>query len=243
MADKSSELVLEALRRAVAEPIGLPLFAGTRRPGLFSASASAKQAASLCKEQGLLKALRTEAKGKTHIEFCAITEKGLAHLLAEANPKGVLESLVRALDERAAQLNDVLLSARDAQASLETIKATAAHVLEHLHKPAPVLPRSYDKTTASVNGADAWLTGVLDYLANWHKGHALEDCPLPVLYRQARESAPALSIGQFHDGMRKLHERQRIYLHPWTGPLYEIPEPALTLMVGHEIIYYASIRP
>ena len=51
-----------------------------------------------------------------------------------------------------------------------------------------------------------------------------------------------LSIGQFHDGLRELHDREQVYLHPWTGPLYAMPEPAFALLIGHEIAYYASQR-
>ena len=65
---------------------------------------------------------------------------------------------------------------------------------------------------------------------------------MPELYRQARQSSPRLSIGHFHDGLRQLHEREQIYLHPWSGPLYEIPEPQYALLVGHEIAYYTSPR-
>jgi hypothetical protein len=51
-----------------------------------------------------------------------------------------------------------------------------------------------------------------------------------------------VTIGQFHDGLRRLHDGATIYLHPWTGPLYELPEPRFALLVGHEIAYYASSR-
>jgi hypothetical protein len=65
---------------------------------------------------------------------------------------------------------------------------------------------------------------------------------LPELYRQARRADPGLSLGAFHDGLREFHAAGRLYLHPWTGPLYEIPEPACALLVGHEVAYYASPR-
>ena len=68
------------------------------------------------------------------------------------------------------------------------------------------------------------------------------DCPLPDLCRRLRADHPSLTIGQFHDGLRELHDREQVYLHPWTGPLYALPEPAFALMVGHEVAYYASER-
>jgi hypothetical protein len=68
------------------------------------------------------------------------------------------------------------------------------------------------------------------------------DCPLPELYRRLTERHAGLSIGRFHDLLRHLHDSHRVYLHPWTGPLYELPEPPLALLVGHEVAYYASPR-
>ena len=73
-------------------------------------------------------------------------------------------------------------------------------------------------------------------------GGAPDDCPLPELYRRLRDVHPALTIGQFHDGLRRLHEQEQVYLHPWTGPLYAMPEPAFALLIGHEVAYYASAR-
>ena len=60
MVDKSAPLVLDALSRAVADPGGLPLFSGKQAPGLFAATAAAKQAAQQCKDDGLLHIVRTE---------------------------------------------------------------------------------------------------------------------------------------------------------------------------------------
>lgn len=82
---------------------------------------------------------------------------------------------------------------------------------------------------------------ILAFVRGWHDRGALEDCPLPEVHRAVTGGSLAPTIGQFHDSLRRLHEKRRIRLHPWTGPLYEIPEPALALLVGHEIAYYASL--
>ena len=62
---------------------------------------------------------------------------------------------------------------------------------------------------------------------------------MPELYRSA---AGGLSIGAFHDVLRRLEESGQIYLHPWTGPLSAIPKPPYALLVGHMVAYYASLR-
>jgi hypothetical protein len=95
--------------------------------------------------------------------------------------------------------------------------------------------------SACRNGAETWLADVLTHLAGWQTRGRLQDCPLPELYCVARQAAPSLTIGRFHDGLRALHDRRQIDLQPWTGPLYEIPEPAVALLVGHAIAYYASL--
>jgi hypothetical protein len=237
LADKTTQLVLDALSRAVTDPGGVPLFGGKAAPGLLVASTAAKQAAQLCKDEGYLRVVRTETKGKTVQEICAITEKGLAYLLSQVSPRHVLEEFVRALESRQAEVGDLVAAAQQTRASFDALKATAEKVLQQLGQPSsPAVDAVFS------NGADTWVVGALSYLAQRQTAAAMEDCPLPELYQHARQTWSALTIGQFHDGLRRLYQQEAIYLHPWTGPLYDIPEPALALLVGHEIAYYASRR-
>jgi hypothetical protein len=84
---------------------------------------------------------------------------------------------------------------------------------------------------------------LLTRLHDWASSEGVpRDCPLPELFRSLSTLDPAPSVGQFHDALRQLHADGRIYLHPWTGPLYAIPEPLVALLSGHEIAYYASLR-
>ena len=75
------------------------------------------------------------------------------------------------------------------------------------------------------------------------KWNGPDDCPLPELYKQACERIPGLTLGGFHDALRRMHRDAVAYLHPWTGPLYQMPEPRCSLLVGHEVAYYASLCP
>jgi hypothetical protein len=85
-------------------------------------------------------------------------------------------------------------------------------------------------------------TAILTRLDDWSSlANAGEDCPLPELFRSLAAGGAA-TIGEFHDTLRQLHSEGAIYLHPWTGPLHEMPEPAYALLVGHNIAYYASQR-
>jgi len=243
LADKSTQLVLDALSRAVAEPAGVPLHGGKSANGLFATTAPAKQAAQRCKEDGYLRVLRNETRGKSVQEICAVTEKGLAYLLSQVSPKQVLEDLVRALEARQAQVSELVGAARQTQTNLDALKAVTEKVLAQVQSP-KAQPAGVNGATAAAqrNGSETWTAALLTHLAQWQTSGATEDCPLPELYRRTRQAAPALTIGHFHDGLRQLYQHEQIYLHPWTGPLYDLPEPPFALLVGHEIAYYASLR-
>jgi len=232
VADKSSELVLEALSRAAADPAGVPLFNQKTGPGLFAGTSMARQAAQRCKELDLLRVVRTEARGKAVQEVVAITPKGLDHLLSQATPRQVLHDLVRAVEGRDQQFAEWIAAARKAQASLDAMRHLAVAVLQRLDTNR--VPSPPQNGAAPVDAAGT----ILRHLEQWSAANTAEDYPLPQLYRQLK----GVTIGQFHDLLRRLHAEQRIYLHPWTGPLCELPEPPLALLVGHEIAYYASPR-
>jgi hypothetical protein len=238
MADRPTQMLLDGLSRAVADPTGVPLFGGKASPGLFAATASGRAVAQRCKEEGLLRVVHTETKGKTALDVYTITDKGLAYLLTQVSPKQVLEDFIRTLDARQSQAGELLMIARQMQAGIDALKVSAEKVLEQLQQPAAPTAHS----NGSANGSETWPGALLSYLARRQETATSEDCPLPELFRQAQLTAPGLTIGHFHDGLRRLHDGGHIYLHPWTGPLYALPEPPFALLVGHEIAYYASQR-
>ena len=221
VADRLTQAVLTALGRAAAEPGGLPLHGSKTASGLFAATSLGKQAAQRCKDEGYLQPTPSP-------EAYVLTDKGLAYLLSQVNPRQVLEDFVRALEQRQTQAADLLGVARRMQETLDGLRATAEKVLRGV--PAPAADE------------EAWKQSALTFLARRQAAQTDGDCPLPELYRQARQAAPALTIGGFHDALRQLHETNKIELHPWTGPLYALPEPSCALLVGHMIAYYASPR-
>jgi hypothetical protein len=246
VADKSQQLVLSALSRAAAAA-GAPLHGGKAAPGLFPATAAGKQAAQRCRDEGYLHPL-DEARPAKARERWAITDKGLAYLLAQVSPRPVLEDLVRALEARQGQVEELLALARQAQADVAAMKAGAENVLAHVTAEAPAghshnLNALYQTFRGGPNGeALALPRAVLGELSRWAPAGAPEDCPLPELFRRLQAQERGLTLGAFHDALRQLHDAGQVYLHPWTGPLYDIPEPAYALLVGHVVAYYASGR-
>jgi hypothetical protein len=237
VAELADALVFEGLTRAAASADGLPLFARRSAPGLFAASAAGKSAAQRCKEEGLLQVVHSERKGRTAHEFCALTDKGRAFLIDHADPRHVLEALVQALQARHALLQDIGRAVQHSRDDVDTLRGVVEEVLERFAQQQAGAARWHS------NGAvepPAVPDAIRAELSRWQETGALGDCPLPELCRRLEVDHPLLTIGQFHDELRRLHDERQVYLHPWTGPLYELPEPRYALLVGHEIAYYAS---
>ena len=259
MADKLSQQIADALGRAAAAPDGLPLFAGKAEAGLFPSTAAAKPAAQKCLADGLVRVVG-EANGKAGRERYGLSDAGWEYLLAAVNPKQVLEDFVRVLEARQGEVGELLASARRMADGLHGLREAVARVLPQVtaarvttdwasggrqppdriaHQGADA-PRS--PGVAVLEAPPATLTDtILARLADW-SGPAGEDCPLPELYCRLTDADPSPTIGAFHDALRELHAAGAVYLHPWTGPLYALPEPALALLVGHGVAYYASLR-
>jgi len=232
VADRSGQLILSALTRAAADGAGVPLHGGKAAPGLFPTTAPGRQAAQRCFDEGYLRpADGPGSKGPV----CTITDKGLSYLLEQRSPREVLEDFVRALEAREGQVAQLVAQARHLQAALEALRGPVAAVLAKVSLPNGELKALYRDFRSEGEARAA----VLAALARWspvpHR-----DCPLPELFRQARADCAGVSLGAFHDTLRGLREQGRVHLHPWTGPLYDMPEPACALLVGHEVAYYAS---
>jgi hypothetical protein len=160
VADKLAHLLLDALGKAALATAGLPLVGSKAAPGLFPATALARQAAQRARDDGLLRTVAADPKGKADHDLCAATEKGLAYLLQQNSPKQVLEDLVRAVEARHGQVAELAATARQMQAGLEALKGMLSVVLPRLSEPArqpPPLCRP--STTGSPTCGRTWRTG------------------------------------------------------------------------------------
>ena len=155
------------------------------------------------------------------------------------HPKKILEDFVRVLEERSDQVRELLQTLGSMARNLEGLKASVAAVLPRVETAKIQVPMSRFADSVSEPGDLA--SAIHAYLANWRPDGG-GDCPLPELYRSVACGRSDCTLGRFHDAIRWLHDAGRIYLHPWTGPLYAMPEPGYALMVGHNVAYYASAR-
>jgi hypothetical protein len=258
--DRTSQLLLSALSRAAAEPAGLPLHPARGVAGLFPSTAPGRQAARRSTDDGYLRPATVAAavpvatapepsapaptprRAGGPAELFVLTEKGLSFLLAQTSPRPILEDFVRVLEARHAQASGLLSNARQMLTELSAIRSVAERVLERVREPGYVWSAEEDDREPPTPAPEA-KSLLLDVLARRQTvAGSGEDCPLPELFRLAREADPALTPGRFHDALRGLNDEGRVYLHPWTGPLYDLPEPAYALLIGHVVAYYASVR-
>jgi hypothetical protein len=256
VADKITQQITDALTKAAAHPAGLLLYAGKSDAGLFPNTAAAKPAAQKCLADGLICVVGTDSKSKTARDLYALTDAGWEFLIAQVNPKQVLEDFVRVLEARQGEVGELLDTARRMADSLQGLKEAVARVLPVVSttriverdqkgsaNPNHALPFG-SRLSGSVDLLEAppeanLAPAILARLADWS---GPTDCTLPELFRSISICDTPPTIGQFHDSLRELCSEGALALHSWTGPLYAMPEPAYALLVGHGIAYYASLR-
>lgn len=245
LADKTSRLIAMALSRAAFEPEGFPLFSTKSEEGLFANTAPARLAAEKCRTEGLLE-IFTETRGRQTREMARLTQAGQLYLCQSTNTREVLEDFLRAIEGRESQLQDLIEQTQKLSQSFAGVREVLLKLSQTTHSTngnktmtkGLAIPERPRASSAS----DELIADIKARLAEWHaQPRSGEDYPLPMLYRSL-EQAGRVSIGAFHDALRQLHDDNLIYLHPWTAPLYTLPEPAFALLVGHEVAYYASIR-
>jgi DNA-binding PadR family transcriptional regulator len=129
VADKITQQITDALAKAPAHPDGLALYAAKSDAGLFPNTAAAKPAAQKCLADGFVRVAGTDTRGKTPRDLYALTEKGWEFLLAQVNPKQVLEDFVRVLEERRGEVGELLDTARRMAESLQGLKDAVSRVL------------------------------------------------------------------------------------------------------------------
>ena len=246
--DRVTDALVEALRAALTEPGERRLYRSGKLAGLFAGrTGAAGQAAAKALGDGLLEVSRTETKGKVVTDWVRLTPRGVEYLHEHESPVRALQEVRDALrvnqeaipawlaDMRAnlRALDDRL--AADAGKWLHRLEALTRRVeeaLARLEAATPLLP-------PDLSEAHPWAADALGYLDRRRSGGAADGCPLPELFTALRPRHPELSVADFHDGLRRLHERRSLRLRPADGPA-ELPQPEYALLDGGAVLYYAT---
>jgi hypothetical protein len=243
--DKTSDLLIQALKEAIARQEEVPLYKVGKQPGLFAArSGDAGEAAQQALRDGLLENTRSEIKGKTETDWVRITPRGVQYVYQHESPKAVLEELVNVLRPNR---EGVPRWTEELRAQLLAITNRFGDLIErqgrYLDQLTQRAEEALRRLTAGVAGSPLtpWQLDALDYLDRRKVAAKPGDCLLPELFRALREQHPELSMSIFHDGLSKLRDRGAIALLPFDGHLSELSEPEYALLEG-AAVYYAVKR-
>ncbi len=248
-ADKISETLIEALRRARAEPGEQRLFKSGKLPGLFASRGGASgEAADRAQREGLIEVVRTETKGKAVSEWVRLTPRGVDFLHSRESPTAVLQELRDLLQSSReglpawsaavqGELNALAGRVRDDTQRLlhhlDTLSARVEEALRRADAAGPQLPNGLAESVP-------WALDALAYLDRRREGGTPGDCPLPELFAALCRKRPDLSVTSFHDGLRRLDDRRALRLLPFSGPPQDLPEPEYALLDGAAVLYYVT---
>jgi hypothetical protein len=246
--DRVTDILIAALKQALAADGEQRLYRGGKLAGLFPGrGGAAGEAAARALGDGLLEVVRTEVKGKTAIAWVRLTPRGVECLHEHESPVRALHELRAALsrgrdavpvwlDEMRAALraleDQFVADAQKAQQRLEALTRRVEDALRRLEEATPVLPRA-------VGERYPWAVDALDYLDRRRHAGAAGPCPLPELHDALRRPHPSLSIGAFHEGLRRLHEGRVLRLQP-AANLADLPQPEFALFDDGAVLYYAA---
>ena len=246
--DRVNDILIEALKQALSVEAEQRLYRSGKLDGLFPGrGGTSGEAAARALRDGLFEVARTEVKGKTSIDWVRLTPRGVEFLHEYESPVQALhelrEALCRGREAVPVWLAEMRAALRaleeqftaDAQKSQQRLEALTRHVedaLRRLEEATPVLPKEL---------ADAypWSVDALDYLDRRRHAGALGPCPLPELHESLRRAHPSLSIGHFHEGLRRLHQRRVLRLQPTAG-LADLPRPEFALFDDGSVLYYVA---
>lgn len=247
--DKVTEILVEALKRALGEPREQRLYRSGKLVGLFAGrTGNNGEAAGRALREGLLEVVRTETKGKVAIDWVRPTPHAVDFVHAQESPIQALRDLQDALRATRASVPDWLADMRrqlqDLSGRLTEEAGRWSHRLEVLgQRVEEALRRAEARDAPKANGQASnaeWATEALAYLDRRRQGGASDHCPLPELFAALRRQQPELSMKAFHEGLRRLHDRRALRLVPFVGLPTELPEPEYALLDGATVLYYVS---
>jgi hypothetical protein len=249
MADRLNDMLLDALKTALAAPAEERLFRAGKLSGLFAGRVGVMaEAAGKALKDGLLEITRTETKGKAVIEWAKITPRGVEFLHQHESPvralhelRDILHTTKQGMPAWVAEMRQSLenLGGRideDSQkfaAKLDALSQRIEEALRRLETKGPNLP-------PTVTTAAPWATEALTYLDHRRLTGANGHCPLPELFAAMAAHNPDLSIGSFHDGLRRLQRERVLRLAPFEGAPNELPQPEYAVLDGATLLYYAT---
>lgn len=240
------DLLLEALKTALADPREHRLFQSGKLPGLFrSRFGPPAEAALFAIKEGLFETVRTEAKGRLIVEWVRAGPKGVGFVHDHDSPKAVLSDLKHLIGETRGGIPVWMADVRTEIARLSTqfeqrTREMTARLDELARRVDAALRRieTAPRLDAPVARLVPWGEAALEYLDRRNSAGARGPCPLAELFHALEQ--PALTVPEFHDGLRRLHDNRAVrLLGNGTHPTLRT-DPEYAMLVGPELCSFVS---
>ena len=216
-----TELLLDALKVALAAPGEHRLFRAGKLSGLFPArTGPAADAALQAIRDGLLETVRTDAKGKLVTEWVRATPLAVGFVHENDSTRSILRELKDVLQLTRAGVPEWMAEAKAElvalSASFEARASAMLARLDDLAKRCEAALRRAEVTGPAIAEPVArvvpWAMEALEYLDKRSEISAPGDCPLPDLFHALRGRFPDLTLPAFHDGLKRLHDVRALRL-------------------------------
>jgi len=258
-AEKRLTQLLDILRKALD---GAPhRLQGTT--GLFPGGQTGFILIQLARTEGLLQEVPSpepsaakKSKAKPPI-YVTLTERGRQFVLDKDSPAKLLAGLGERLDAQgtalAAGLKDAqaqIVVLRDSVSQLEktlgnsfgqyqqTVQAFRSILDRAGHQPAPA---ATPVRPAASPTTPAWLDQVIPFVGAQKRLNSFDRPNLKRVYEHLKQLYPTLTLGEFHDGLRSLHQQRRFRLDPYTQALATLQDPLHALYLDREVKYYVDL--
>jgi hypothetical protein len=247
-ASQAEALALETLAALLGDPAPKVLHGAKSVAGIFpGATAADKAAARHCLDHGWLAPTGESAgKGKSSKPLYRITPSGLQAVIVLSDPTALLRSLADNLARLQGQVADMLRPLDALPSAVQELKAAVAQALTKI-KPVDVDALSKQladaQATAKPLGPQAvdWGDEVVRLTAEQKQRNPYQRLTLTQVYEKLRGAHPSLTLGQFHDGLRRLQDEKRIRLGPFTQALATLDDPRNALFLDREVKYYVEL--
>lgn len=242
---RRTELLLEALKVAIATPGEHRLFRAGKLSGLFPARTGlAAEAALQAVRDGFLETTRTEAKGKLVTEWVRATPAAVGFVHENDSTRSVLRELKEVLQATQTGVPVWMAEAKAElvalSASFETRAQALLSRLDDLARRCEAALRRAETTGFAVAEPVAqlvpWATEALAYLDRRSESGAAGDCTLPELFHALQIHFPDLALSAFHAGLKRLHDIRALRLFPKD----EMAEPEYAVVVDGRLMYSAG---
>jgi len=236
-----TEILLDALKIAIATPGEHRLFRSGKLRGLFHSKVGlAMEASLMALREGLLETLRTEVKGKIVIEWVQATPKAMSFIDDNDSPKSILRELKSVLSTTRAGVPQWLMDAKQETANLTArFEKRATEILRRLDELTIRVESALRRAETNIHAIAEpvsrvvpWAIEALEYLDRRSLSGIAGDCSFPELFHAIRVKFPELSLAAFQNGLRRLHDVRAVRLTPASDQ----SEPEFALVVGGQMM-------